>query len=541
MLVGVGFSLLTLALTYPQVRVLSTHMGTHYDTFFSVWRLAWFAHQLPRDPWHLFDANIFYPEKRTLAYSDALLLPSMLGAPLIWAGVSAVLVHNLLVLFSFVACGVAMYALVVELTRSRPAAWVAGAIYAFQPYRFGHYAQLELLWGWPIPLALLAFHRLCSRQRVRDGVWLGLAIGLQVWSCLYYAVFLCTGLAVLAVVLAAARHRSVLLSLFKPLLAAALVSTAVAGAYAVAYVGSGRTVGLRNDRDVLEWSPTLVNYIATPVTNWLYGATTGRYGHLEGILFPGIAALILALFGSFQSIQRRRLAYLVLLLVSFDLSLGLHGFLYRGLYSLVWIYRGLRVPARMFVIVSAALAVLAGYGVARLLTFVPRRSGKLLATPAIFGLVVLESASMPIDLRPAPRNVPAVYTWLRDQPPAVVMEWPLPRASGLGYTQAPLYMYYSTFHWQKLVNGYSGFYPASYIELLETVHTLPSPTAVAFMRKRSVRYLILHGEFEPRLGALTTALAASGDFEPVASTRDGEGSIAIFRLRYPPDGAVRVR
>ena len=68
-------------------------------------------------------------------------------AQIVWAGVSAVLVHNLLVLFSFVACGVAMYALVLELTRSRPAAWVAGAIYAFQPYRFGHYAQLELLWG----------------------------------------------------------------------------------------------------------------------------------------------------------------------------------------------------------------------------------------------------------------------------------------------------------------------------------------------------------------------------------------------------------
>src|SRR5205823_9605554 len=134
--------ILTIVFTYPQVRLLGTHMAPHYDTLFSVWRLAWIAHQLPRDPWHLFDANIFYPEPRTLGYSDALLLPALMGAPLIWLGVPAVAVHNLLVMFSFVACGVAMYALVRELTGSAPAAWFAALVFAFQPYRFGHYAQL---------------------------------------------------------------------------------------------------------------------------------------------------------------------------------------------------------------------------------------------------------------------------------------------------------------------------------------------------------------------------------------------------------------
>lgn len=33
---------------------------------------------MPRDPLHLFDANIFYPEPRTLAYSDHLIVEGMM-------------------------------------------------------------------------------------------------------------------------------------------------------------------------------------------------------------------------------------------------------------------------------------------------------------------------------------------------------------------------------------------------------------------------------------------------------------------------------
>src|SRR4051812_43549628 len=91
--VWAGFIGLTLLLTYPQVRHLDSQIGTHYDALFSTWRLAWIAHQLPRDPAHLLDANIFSPERGTLTFSDAILLPGTLGAPLLWLGAPPVLVH----------------------------------------------------------------------------------------------------------------------------------------------------------------------------------------------------------------------------------------------------------------------------------------------------------------------------------------------------------------------------------------------------------------------------------------------------------------
>ena len=81
------YAALTVAMTYPQVTVLDRGVSVDIgDPLLSTWRLAWIAHQLPRDPLHLFDANIFYPEPRTLAYSDAMLVPSLTVAPLVWLG-----------------------------------------------------------------------------------------------------------------------------------------------------------------------------------------------------------------------------------------------------------------------------------------------------------------------------------------------------------------------------------------------------------------------------------------------------------------------
>ena len=100
------FTVLTAVLTYPQVRGLRDAVHDDGDPLLNAWTLAWVAHQLPRAPAHLFDANIFYPERRTLAYSETLLVPAMVAAPLHWAGVGPLLVYNLVFLSGFVISGV---------------------------------------------------------------------------------------------------------------------------------------------------------------------------------------------------------------------------------------------------------------------------------------------------------------------------------------------------------------------------------------------------------------------------------------------------
>lgn len=112
------FTVATAWMLLPQVAAPFS-VPDHGVPLLSIWRLAWVAHQFLRDPMHLFDANIFYPHVRTLAYSDAMLVPAAVAAPLLWAGVHQVLVYDILVFASIASSGAAMFLLVRALT-ARP-------------------------------------------------------------------------------------------------------------------------------------------------------------------------------------------------------------------------------------------------------------------------------------------------------------------------------------------------------------------------------------------------------------------------------------
>jgi len=89
------FVALTGLVTYPQILSFGTSVPYHSDPYFSMWRLGWVAHAIVHAPRALFEANIFYPEHHTLAYSDAMLLPGVVLAPLFWAGLNPVAIYNL--------------------------------------------------------------------------------------------------------------------------------------------------------------------------------------------------------------------------------------------------------------------------------------------------------------------------------------------------------------------------------------------------------------------------------------------------------------
>src|SRR5579871_4267606 len=98
-----GCLLLTLVHTWPLALQPGRYSGNdNADTQLNEWILAWIAHQLPRDPAHLFEANIFYPAHDSLAFSEPLIVPALMGAPLAWLGASPVLVYNLVLIAGFV-------------------------------------------------------------------------------------------------------------------------------------------------------------------------------------------------------------------------------------------------------------------------------------------------------------------------------------------------------------------------------------------------------------------------------------------------------
>ena len=170
------FALLTVVMTWPQALYLGSRATPHQDVYFNMWRLRWFAHALATPSARIFDGNIFHPEPRALAYSDAMLVEGAVAAPLLWAGVKPVLVHNLLLLGASAASGMAMCALAQYLTGSLGAGVIAGMVFAFAPYRFEHFMHMELQWAMWMPLAFLALHRTFDTGRWRYGLATGACI-----------------------------------------------------------------------------------------------------------------------------------------------------------------------------------------------------------------------------------------------------------------------------------------------------------------------------------------------------------------------------
>ena len=161
------FAACAVFVTWPQARVFGSEAAPHQDVYFNLWRLKWFAHALTHQPLRLFDTNAFYPEHRTLAFSDAMLLEGTIAAPLVWAGVPDLLVHNLMIFVAIVASGCTAFLFAWKLTASRGAGMLAGLVYALAPFRIEHIVHMELQWAMWCPLALLALHFTIETGRVR--------------------------------------------------------------------------------------------------------------------------------------------------------------------------------------------------------------------------------------------------------------------------------------------------------------------------------------------------------------------------------------
>ena len=525
------FALLTVAMTWPQALYLGSRATPHQDVYFNMWRLRWFAHAMVTPSARLFDGNIFHPERRTLAYSDAMIVEGVVAAPLLWAGVKPVLVHNLLLLGAIAASGIAMAALARYLTGSLGAGVLAGVVFAFAPYRFEHIMHMELQWTMWMPLAFLALHRTFDTGEWKYGLGTGGCIALQMLSSIYYGIFLASLVAVGALLLIAKDRKVALSRVVLPLAAGAVLAAAVSAAYAAPYLQVRTRVGERSGEEVAAFSARAKNYLAATPSNWLYGDRTASRGSGERHLFPGAIPFMLAIVGLLLRVPARRtIVYCLLLVAAFETSLGVHGHIYPWLYDHVAVYRGLRVPARLGVFVLMFLAALAAYGYQALVA----RRPAIVRTALVIGLTLglIAEYHVTVALSEFANAAPPVYRVLAQQPRGVVAELAMPAADRLPGREAE-YAYMSTFHWFPLANGYSGMYPPSYLARLERMQGFPDERSIRQLRLDNVGYVILHAfEYpEPAFAQLRSRIAMGSDLVELGAFNDSEGHAVLYRMR----------
>lgn len=506
--------LLTVALTWPLARYLSTHVSDRQDPLLNTWIMAWEAHQLLRAPTHLYDANIFFPYTNTLAYSETLLSTTVLVLPIRWFGASALTMHNLAILLSFFTTALGAYVLALHLTHSRLASLVAAAAFAFAPYRYGHLSQVQLLaTGW-LPLSLLYLDRTLtnSRRIVHNAALFGLFFVLQALASFYSAFFAAGACLVYALLwwwlVARGRvpWRAVGTLAGITVVAALMLLTFARPYFAVQrQFDAGWTLA-----DNETFSASLQAYLYAPPRTMIWGPLTEQFRYVYGpccppdTLFPGLTVLVLSLVALVRCRCRRRWLFAGLLLLGFVLSLGPSLKVYASqstnlrlpyywLYTFIPGINALRAPVRWALLVTLGGSILAAWAVSR---------RPYLAATA-FVLVLIEFAAVPLRLVEAPQP-PRVVEWLDEQPPTRILELPL--AADVPTPAVPddqprrawevsrllEYQYFSTWHWHTTPDGYSGFIPPRHGEFVRELQAFPSRRSIALLQGLNIQYVVVH-------------------------------------------------
>ena len=190
-LAAVLFASLTVLLAYPlTLHPVALRFPTGPDGDLGWYLLGWDTHAFFHRPWAIFDANIYYPQRRTLAYGENIIGIAFFAAPVIWLTGHLLLAANFVCMLAATLCGLAVYVLARRIGLSVGAAIVAGVIFQCAPPQFFRIGQMPLASIQWIPLALAALHAYVERGQKSDLRLACACVSMQALSSGHGAVFM---------------------------------------------------------------------------------------------------------------------------------------------------------------------------------------------------------------------------------------------------------------------------------------------------------------------------------------------------------------
>jgi len=519
---AVGACLLAIVMTWPLVihlgNVVPRDIG---DPLAEAWQPAWGGHALLHQPLHFFDANRFWPLKDSLAFGDALIGYAPTG--IIGSGPHAAMVrYDLLFIFAYALAFLGAYLLGRELGLGPAGAAIAGAAFAFAPYRLEQDGHLQVISSGGIPLSIAFAVR---GVRLPSHWWLFWAWVVAAWQVsigwvlgLPFAYGLAAAVAV-AVVAWLVRGRPPVPR--RMIIAgAAGLAVFIAVAYWIAhpylYIADHFPAAKRSPHEVAAFSGPIKVFLAAPEENFVWGgATAGIRDTLptwqEKTLFPGALILLLAVVGLWSSSlsKRWRIGLGIAAIAIMVLQLGFReegGLLwpYRVLYDVLPGWDAIRTPGRLATFATLALALLAAAGVEAAIRAAGRRqwpAASAIVITGVLGLaIVTEGRSLPFD----PFDNQAMPEVPPARPSTADIPQPQLHLPALTAKQNRAFQLGSTEGFPEIVNGRASTNPAVVLDLVRHMASFPDAATVRELQDYGVRTVILHlglTEGTPQAGA----------------------------------------
>jgi hypothetical protein len=311
-----AYIVLALVATWPLALGLARDVPWDLgDPVFVTWVIAWDCDQLlailTGDLGRFatfFDTNTFHPAPLTLAYSEHFLAQALQVLPVYALTKNPILSYNLLFLSTFVLSGLGAYLLVRDLTGDRRAAFLAGVLFAFSPFRLPHASHLQVLSSHWMPFVLYGLRRyIVAGTADTGGVrrrWVPLAIATaalaaQNLSSIYYLIYFSPFVAAFTI-WQLTQHRQwrqwrTLAGLGIALVVVAAVTVPVMLPYVALQEGLGL---VRSRGETIRYSADVYSYFTALADQPIWGDIAQAFPKPEGALFPGLVPVLLALVGA---------------------------------------------------------------------------------------------------------------------------------------------------------------------------------------------------------------------------------------------------
>ena len=491
-----GFALVTTGFFWQGIRHFGSRvMGAGGDGSTFMWAYEFMPEAALRLENPFVTDRLFHPVGANLAFhtsTPSAMVASWPIAELFGVGIAV----NVLELVAVLLSAVGAYLLAFRVCGHRGAAFFAGVAFAFVPFRFSHFGHLNLIHVEVLPFGLLALLRLLERPSRGRAVALGAMVGVTFLTDVYLTVFL---LLAVAVVLAT-RRAELSWEIARRLAEGALVAGVISLPLVLVMIGAlraGELDPLPGWGGADRWSADLVSWFVPSERHRLWGSAVkdvreGLRARGEGLVYPGLVVLALAVAGREIGDRARRRGWVALAVVGGLLASGPFlqvggrsgsGFEYLGReFAVPLPYLGLhfvpvlnavRVPGRFAILAILALDVLAALALASIARRWPSRGALVIG--AAVALVLVEFLSVPVPT--FPRKAPAPYEAIAADPdPGAVLEIPLQWQSGtalVGDRSPPrensIFLYWATFHRKAVVSGHISRYPDKRLDRLKSI------------------------------------------------------------------------
>jgi hypothetical protein len=498
------FILLTIFLTYPLITDFNTALpALSADPMINIWALNWVQYQLLNDPLNLFNANIYFPHSETLTYSESLIASAIISLPIKLVTKNPITSYNFVIFFAFVVCAWGTYLLVNHLFDNKLIAFFAGAAFSFCSFKFHHLVHLQLITIQWFPFIILYLHKYSKSKKILHLLWGGFFYFLLALSSGYYALFALLLLCIMIPLYWLFFRQQLGKRFWLHIVITGIIIAILLIPFFYPYYQVKKEMNFTHSlRANIFFSCDVLDYLASQATVW---------GGLVKIqkrepLFPGriITALLLIslIVGIKRGFSSQQKFYALMSLCAFIFSLGpvLH---FKGkaliplpyllIYKYIPGFNGLRAPCRFGIFAIFGLVILSCFSLKEITIYIKKwKSLKYFLVIILTLLVLAENVRIPINIGKLKRTFPQVYQWLASQPgDFAIIELPLPHqakiANNLGY------MYYSTSHWKRIVNGCSGYHPRSYNKLHWALRSFPQPESIKYLRDHyAIKYIIIH-------------------------------------------------